>query len=81
VIVSAKVIENTQKPRECWFCVKTIYIGYPCVRIYGCGVEGDPKYVIYGHIKCNFIIEPDKKIRKVVDEYFKGIGRCLSQLR
>jgi hypothetical protein len=48
--ISAKIIKHPRKQRDCDICLKPI-IG-ETARLYGCGMEGDPLYVMYLHPAC-----------------------------
>ena len=65
-VISAKVIKKPRLRRICESCAEMMPAGEPQVRLYGCGMCGDPPYAVYTCVKCARD-SGDKALRAVRD--------------
>jgi hypothetical protein len=75
--ISAKIIKHPRKQRDCDTCLKPI-IG-ETARLYGCGMEGDPLYVMYLHPACVTGISALRKLQAAQQPVAADGGYCVCQ--
>lgn len=71
MIISAKIIRKSRKPRYCATCRQIIQ--GETLRLYGMADAGDPPYVVYLHSICGIRegVKKDPKILKALESSYE----------